>query len=68
MGHKIEHNLNKDSQDATVSPFTLVFEKGSLDAVAQIMNVVILITVSYYTGYSKPGSISYLLHVGVVLC
>ncbi|KAI7886600.1 hypothetical protein K492DRAFT_233366 [Lichtheimia hyalospora FSU 10163] len=38
-------NLNKDSQDATVSPFTLVFEKGSLDAVAQIMNVVILITV-----------------------
>ncbi|CDS13527.1 hypothetical protein LRAMOSA05703 [Lichtheimia ramosa] len=40
-----KHNLNKDSQDATVSPFTLVFEKGSLDAVAQIMNVVILITV-----------------------
>lgn len=46
MEKNVEHNLNKDSQDATVSPFTLVFEKGSLDAVAQIMNVVILITVS----------------------
>lgn len=49
MEKNVEHNLNKDSQDATVSPFTLVFEKGSLDAVAQIMNVVILITVSPYT-------------------
>ncbi|KAI9319814.1 amino acid permease/ SLC12A domain-containing protein [Dichotomocladium elegans] len=39
------HNLNTSSKDVTVSPFTLVFEKGSLESVAHIMNVVILITV-----------------------
>ncbi|KAI9489403.1 amino acid permease/ SLC12A domain-containing protein [Zychaea mexicana] len=39
------HNLNTKSGSATVSPFTLVFEKGSLASVAHIMNVVILITV-----------------------
>ncbi|KAI9315555.1 amino acid permease/ SLC12A domain-containing protein [Dichotomocladium elegans] len=40
-----EHNLNRASKDVTVSPFTLVFEKGRLASVAHIMNVVILITV-----------------------
>ncbi|KAI8146766.1 lysine-specific permease [Fennellomyces sp. T-0311] len=40
-----ERNLNTKSGGATVSPFTLVFEKGSLASVAHIMNVVILITV-----------------------
>ncbi|KAG2222082.1 hypothetical protein INT45_007968 [Circinella minor] len=39
------HNLNTESGDTTVSPFTLVFSKGSLASVAHIMNVVILITV-----------------------
>ncbi|KAI8374417.1 amino acid permease/ SLC12A domain-containing protein [Radiomyces spectabilis] len=38
-------NLNTDGGSVTVSPFTIVFEKGGLKVVADIMNAVILITV-----------------------
>ncbi|KAI8877473.1 hypothetical protein K501DRAFT_198139 [Backusella circina FSU 941] len=39
-----ERNLSSSS-DVTVSPFTIVFEEAGLQAVAHIMNAVILITV-----------------------
>jgi lysine-specific permease len=35
-----------DKSSVTVSPFTIVFEEAGLQAVAHIMNAVILITVS----------------------